>query len=1062
MAIFPFFDSRPPAQPTKPSPAMNQIYHLLQPPPMNFFFAIGGDIFTECLVGLDGITVSSIDQDNGGSTDLCMVDNQKIITRLYFITDGVTTDTCAQTFTYEGSTQKPITTSILPSANIDCESDASPLNTDITFTTDCSLGGTVNISGPMIIGTPNCPGTIYQYSYSVTDDCDRISDPITRDFIINNTSMLAISCPANLTIACNVSTEPSETGTATATENCSMNGADVLIIYTDLTTQEMNGCAQFNYSITRTWLATDACGNTSICDQIITVEDNQGPVLTCPADQTLTCEMTFPEFAVSVLEFNAIGGTITDACSSNEDNFSITATDSPINISFLDFCPGSDIENRTITRTYIITDVCGNSSVCTQAFIYSENNTGPIITNTPQDQTVDCAVNAIPQLHLFEAEGTCSNISYMVSGPNSNGTSGCPGNTIQYTYTATDDCGRFVSHVQTYTLANSGPEFVCPPDICVIDCPADTEMIQATFDAYAEFATVITSCSETGITIANNFNPNGFTAQNCLNSTVAVENTVAFQIVTFSASDVCGRSATCTALVVIKDNEGPEVSGSVSVGVANCNDSNLQQGYTDWAISQINSLGATDSCSGATPDLSYAPLTPNTDCSSGLATTVVTFTATDPCGNETSLTANYRIIDSGLGEPSIATVTENLMTEENEMVALAEVEVDGFLNEVMMTSTDGYYHFDLMTTQNYAIAPSRNDDPLNGITTYDLVLMGRHILEISLLDSPYKMIAADVNESGSISALDLIELRRLILHIDDQFSSEKSWTFVDAGYVFPQPANPFATTYPTVYNINNLISSQIVDFIGVKLGDLNGSAIPNLLLSGDTRSRNGELKIKLKNELLKAGQTYQLAFNASEFKDIAGFQFTLDFAADYLELMDYEGSELSNMSANNFGFTKANEGKITVSWNETQSVNMVDDATLFQVSFTALKDVQLSEVLSINSSVTPNEAYQAELRKEVVLDFGNAMANKSFTLLQNQPNPFSQETVIGFQLPKASGATLTIYDISGRVVFTRTNMYNAGVNQVMIDKADLGTTGVLYYQLSTPEFNETKKMIVLK
>ena len=142
---------------------------------------------------------------------------------------------------------------------------------------------------------------------------------------------------------------------------------------------------------------------------------------------------------------------------------------------------------------------------------------------------------------------------------------------------------------------------------------------------------------------------------------------------------------------------------------------------------------------------------------------------------------------------------------------------------------------------------------------------------------------------------------------------------------------------------------------------------------------------------------------------------------------------------------------------------MVDDATLFNIKFTALREVQLSEVFEINSSVTTNEAYQGDLRKEVILDFGTTSSiNKEFILLQNQPNPFSQQTMIGFQLPEATDATLTIFDVAGRAVWTQTKSYEAGVHQVMMDKSDLGSTGVYYYQLSTGKYMASRKMIVLR
>jgi len=940
---------------------------------------------------------------------------------------------------------------------VSCDASTAPADTGMATATNQCGEPTITFADVSTQGL-GCDAFTFMITrtWMATDNAGN-SATCNQIITVEDTTAPVITCPANITGSCTDSTLPADTGMATAVDNCSPL---VTITSSDVTSQGADGCGQFNFTIERTWVATDVCGNMSSCVQTISIMDSEAPTITCPANQTLACNTDPLPIATTIDDFIAIGGTVSDNCSELSE-LTLTVSDSPTNQAMLNFCPGTTDAERTLTRTYTVTDPCGNTSSCDQLFIYSPSMNGPVITAIPLDQTVDCAVNAFPQLDLFEAEGDCSSISFTVSGPSFSGTTGCPGSTIQYTYTATDVCGRSAIHVQTYTLANEGPEFVCPTDICVIECPSDNDMIQAQFDDYANLATVIAGCSEIGISISNNFNPNGFIPQNCMNPTIQVAGAVAFQVVQFTATDACGRNGTCTALVVLRDNNGPIMNSSLSVGTADCNDGNLQQGYTSWANSQLSSLSATDECAGGDVTFSFSPTSANVDCSSGLATTLVSFIATDPCGNETIETTFYRIIDSG--SIPMATVSGNLFTEEDEMVALANVEVEGYLNSQMLTNTDGYYHFDLEMAQNYSIAPSRNDDPLNGITTYDLILLGQHILEINLLDSPYKMIAADVNESGHISTLDMIELRKLILHIADEFNSGKSWTFVDAAYVFPEPTNPFATTYPTAYNINNLTSSEVIDFIGVKLGDLNGSASVNALQAGDTRSSDGSLKIKLEDQSIQAGQTYELAFKASDFKEVAGFQFTLDFAADYLELVDYQGSNLASMSTNNFGFTRANDGKVTVSWNENSPTALADDEMIFQFSFTALQDGQLSDLVSINSSLTAKEAYQADLRKDVELDFGKLdLLTNEFKLLQNRPNPFTQETLIGFYLPEQAETTLTIYDVSGRVLMTQEGSFEAGIHQIPFNQSDVGATGVLYYQLSTPLGTDTKKMIILK
>ncbi len=122
-----------------------------------------------------------------------------------------------------------------------------------------------------------------------------------------------------------------------------------------------------------------------------------------------------------------------------------------------------------------------------------------------------------------------------------------------------------------------------------------------------------------------------------------------------------------------------------------------------------------------------------------------------------------------------------------------------------VTGAFGDYGFPgLVAGANYTVTPEKNVDPLNGVTTYDLVLISKHILGIEALDSPYKMIAADINNSGSISTIDMVELRKLILFIDTEFQNNTSWRFVDAEFVFPNASNPWATSFPEIFSVNDL------------------------------------------------------------------------------------------------------------------------------------------------------------------------------------------------------------------------------------------------------------------
>ena len=87
--------------------------------------------------------------------------------------------------------------------------------------------------------------------------------------------------------------------------------------------------------------------------------------------------------------------------------------------------------------------------------------------------------------------------------------------------------------------------------------------------------------------------------------------------------------------------------------------------------------------------------------------------------------------------------------------------------------------------------------------------------------------------------------------------------------------------------------------------------------------------------------------------------------------------------------------------------------------------------------------------------------NDKLQLLQNQPNPFVDETSISFYLPESGKATLSIYDISGKLLKEIRGDYKQGMNVEIINRSELQGAGLLYYQLSTTTETATKRMILL-
>lgn len=141
-----------------------------------------------------------------------------------------------------------------------------------------------------------------------------------------------------------------------------------------------------------------------------------------------------------------------------------------------------------------------------------------------------------------------------------------------------------------------------------------------------------------------------------------------------------------------------------------------------------------------------------------------------------------------------------------------------------MTDDNGEYSINVPSGGTYTIDPYSDTNPLNGVTTFDVVLIANHLLGNTPFTSPYQYIAADADCDNNVLLLDTVELRKLILGIYNDLPCAGSYRFVRADYVFPDPLNPFP--FPETITIENLtadVSGQ--DFIAIKIGDVNGTAI---------------------------------------------------------------------------------------------------------------------------------------------------------------------------------------------------------------------------------------------
>ena len=133
---------------------------------------------------------------------------------------------------------------------------------------------------------------------------------------------------------------------------------------------------------------------------------------------------------------------------------------------------------------------------------------------------------------------------------------------------------------------------------------------------------------------------------------------------------------------------------------------------------------------------------------------------------------------------------------------LITVDAPAFDTTFFAAATYTLANITALQNTTYTVSASKTGVALDGISTYDLVLISRYILGLESL-LPWKVLAADINCSGSVTSYDIVTGRKLILGIDTNLPCNK-WRFV---------ADPVLTT----------ANGTCLNFHGVKLGELNGT-----------------------------------------------------------------------------------------------------------------------------------------------------------------------------------------------------------------------------------------------
>ena len=482
--------------------------------------------------------------------------------------------------------------------------------------------------------TIGCVGTLV-YQYTVTDHCGQSNScSQTYTYSVDNTPPAITNCPSDINLGWNPSTIPAPP-IIQADDNC---GIAELTMTVDTIGDD---CDLY---ILRTWVAIDSCGNESApCTQKLYYQiDTEAPVIACPTDLDLACNpASIPPF---------IKPSVSDNCS---DDITLTGTER--------FLETEDICQYALERTWIAMDQCGNADTCVQVIRYTIDTIPPVIIC---EASIDlgCNPDSIPAIVEPEITDLCGIREIRLE--ENTITEGCV-TTITRTWLAFDNCNNFSRCDQTITWIDDteAPTFEVITEEVTVQCRYDDPNWSPMDIDLEDVVLINDACTAVTIEVTDQLIESG----NCLETGIMER-----WVCNLTATDACGNDTMFTFFVNVIDTIPPTISIDEELDItASCD-----------SIPVPATPSAMDNCSVI---ISFREVIENAICT-GAYDLFRIWTATDDCGNSSSITQRIRVFDDKA--PTLKFTGRLEKERDNGEVLLDCQDLDSYLLNASVTAMD--------------------------------------------------------------------------------------------------------------------------------------------------------------------------------------------------------------------------------------------------------------------------------------------------------------------------------------------------------------------------------------
>lgn len=792
------------------------------------------------------------------------------------------------------------------------------------------------------------------------------------------------------------------------------------------------GTVRLDYSI------ADAAGNTDECSVTLTFVEGNDPCLNdtedpifidCPGDQTVILDDNGSGI------FNLTDPNFSDNCTIVTEYLEIDyrggATDGGNGIEgvYTELFPGTNLSYPiegigTVEFDFQVTDQAGNTGQCV-VVITSKEPTGPCDNDVTLPVLTNCQANSVVVLDRD------NQAVVPVVAPDAIDNCGIQTRLVEVTYSggATDENGNtsrsFINFndgaMRDFTIIGAGTLTI---EFLVSDPFGNTNSCITTISSIFGGTEVLFDITEECIIPGER-----------LSLPVRVTN---FTDIGAFSFDLRLPENSGLSFIGIEDETISNTSFNVLA------DNNLRIGWDDPAgndVSLENNTRIFNVVISAAADFSSA----------------VTITSQDVVVLQQGVVVTGRVDLATICVGSGVTPSGRIYNPLNKAHAQVLVNLIGGSNVVdnIMSDTQGGYSFST-TNNTFRITPFKNDELTKGITIADVARIRRHFLQKNILDSEYKILAADVNKDGKINIIDVAFTNRVFLRKLDHFPGNTAWRFVPVAADIRM--NPLNVNIPNTIHLNGSgLDFENLDFYSIKTGDVDYSALNNV--KSHTDDNRFSMALSIPDTVLAPQEMIDMPVYLSGDENISALSFNMQYDTAILELIAISSTVLDGFSAGSYNDI---DGNVLIGWDHPQGNAINAEGVLMMMTFRNKVSVGRSEILLENASLFDRDLNAINVSTQSgSVDFMTSSVNGIYTdyHISANPNPFMDAVMIEVKTSTPQQLKIKFTNVSGDLLKEMITDNKSKDHLITID--DIMAKGVIMVFVEGENFTEVLKLIKL-